>query len=32
LHLASAWLAEEYARAVNAIEDDLADRVEKGES
>jgi len=32
LHLANAWLAEEYARAVNAIEDDLADRVEKGES
>jgi len=32
LHLANAWLAEEYVRAVNAIEDDLADRVEKGES
>jgi integrase len=31
LHLANAWLAEEYARAVNAIEDELADRVEKGE-
>jgi site-specific recombinase XerD len=29
LHLANAWLAEEYARAVSAIE---ADRVEDGES
>jgi integrase/recombinase XerD len=25
LHLANAWLAEEYARAVNAIEDDIAE-------
>jgi site-specific recombinase XerD len=30
LHLANAWLAEEYARAVNAIEDEIADRFEHG--
>ena len=32
LHLANAWLAEEYARAVNAIEHEIADRVDKGEN
>ena len=31
LHLANAWLAEEYARAVNAMENELADQVEGGE-
>lgn len=31
LHLANGWLAEEYARAVNAIEDEIAEQVEGGE-
>jgi integrase/recombinase XerD len=32
LHLANAWLAEEYARAVNAIEHEIAERVEEAEN
>jgi integrase/recombinase XerD len=32
LHLANAWLAEEYARAVDAIEHEVADRVDNGEN
>jgi site-specific recombinase XerD len=32
LHLANAWLAEEYARAVNAIENEIADRAEDGKT
>ena len=32
LHLANAWLAEEYARAVNAIEHERADRSTNGEN
>jgi site-specific recombinase XerD len=31
LHLANTWLAEEYARAVNTIEAEIADQVEDGE-
>jgi hypothetical protein len=30
--LANAWLAEEYARAVNAIENEIADRAEDGKT
>ena len=32
LHLANGWLAEEYVRAVNAIEHEIAERVEEAEN